>query len=550
MGNTKTRSTRRTRIAIALATITAVLFGTFMVADTASAAGGPKPTVKALGADVVHLSWTAVSGAARYQVRYSTSSTMSSATVVTKVEGADITTSFTNISGLSAKKTYYFQVIGIGSDGVAKSGWGNTSSGAKTFYTYATPTGLAAANIASTWIELSWQPVSGAPGYSIRYYNRTDGGQYVWNQVENFTLHGQDDSDQLRKNTQYWVKVAVQQPPIGTPGSSDYIPKVTMSPFSSEKTITTSNYAIAAPSNLQTSQQAPDSAKVSWDEPADVTGAMKYRVQYSTNANMTSAKSADVDSSVNDVTLSNLSNNTTYYVRVLVVDATTGAQLSDRSAYQIAKTRVPRGTIKGTIHGPSGTDVVAMVYGTGGELVTQATVSGSGTYSASVRPGNYKVFASYVGVRGYTSMWASTDDGGGVPTFAQGTALNVSGAGVTLTAPALTLETGATLAGTVKYGGSGLNGVYVTSLTAQTSAREVEDSAQSPTTAGTDGSYAVKGLSEGAHWVRFAKSGYATLSIWVNVQGKRVTQYRLSSEGPDVRHDLASGATLAVNMSK
>jgi hypothetical protein len=549
----KTLSNRRTRLAIAVIAASSVLFSGVLVAGTAMAAGGPKPTVKALGADVVHLSWTAVSGASSYQVRYSTSSKMSSAKTVTKVDdngdgtATAITKNFTNISGLSAKKTYYFQVIGVDATGKTLSSWGNTSSGAKTFYSYGTPTALAAANIASTWIELAWNPVSGAPGYSIRYYNQTDGARYVWNQVENFTLHGKNDSDNLRKNTKYWLKVAVQQPPIGTPGTSGYTPLVTMSPFSKEITLTTSNYAIAAPSDVQVSKQTPNSFAVSWEAPSGVNSTMKYRVQYSKNANMSGAKNLDVASGSTSATLTGLANNTTYYVRVLVIDAATGAQKSDRSAYQIGKTRVPKGTIKGTVQGPSGSDVVAMVYGTGGEMVAQSDVSSSGAYSVSVRPGAYRVMLSYIGKGGYTSMWASSAKGGGVPVFSQGTSLSVAGAGSTVTAPTVTLAKGASLPGVVKYSGSGLNGVYVTSLTAQTTAREVEDVAQTPTSSGTDGSYAVQGLSDGQHWVRFAKSGYKTVSIWLNVQGAKVTQYRLSTETSPHAY---SGSGLTVNMSK
>lgn len=541
---TSTGPRRVRRLWAALISV-AVLVAGASIATTALAAAGPKPTVKALGADVVKLTWAAQSGAVKYKVRYSTSSKMTSPTVVTQVEGRDITTAFTNVMGLSAKKTYYFQVVGVDSTGKDLHSWGNTSAGAKTFYSYATPTGLAAANIASTWIELSWQPVSGAPGYRVRYYNRTDKAQFVWNQVENFTLHGKDDDDNLRKNTQYWLSVAVQQPPIGTFGTAGYTPLITMSPLSKEITLNTSNYDIPAPSNLAVSEQKPDSVKVSWDSPAGVADGMRYRVQYSTSSSMSGAKSVDVTDT--SVTLTKLANNTTYYVRVLVVDAA-GVQQSDRSAYQIAKTRVPRGNLNGTVRGPSGHDVVAMVYGTGGELVAEADVASNGTYSASVRPGSYKVQLSYLGTEGYTTMWAASGVASGVPVFGSATTVTLGSAGATVAVPTVTLARGATLSGTVRYSGSGLNGVYLTSLTAQTSARETESVTQTPTASGAAGYYILRGLSEGEHWLRFTRPGYKNVSLWIRVADARVTQYSLS--GPSAPTNLPAGQSINVNMSK
>ncbi len=532
------------KLLIAVIAVVVLLVGG-SIAGTALGAAGPKPTVKALGADVVKLSWNAVSKAVKYKVRYSTSSKMTSATTVTQAESKDITTAFTNVSGLSANKTYYFQVVGIDSAGKDLNTWGNTSSGAKTFYSYATPTGVAAANIASTWVELSWQPVSGAPGYKVRYYNATDKARYVWNQVENFTLHGRNDSDNLRKNTKYSISVAVQQPAIGTFGTSAYTPLVTMSPLSKEITLTTSNYAIAAPTNLVASQQQPTSVRMSWDAPSGVTDGMKYRVQYSTSSAMTGAKS--VDTTATAVTLSKLSENTTYYVRVMLIDAA-GAQASDRSAFQIGKTRVSRGTIKGTVTGAPGRDVEAMVYGTGGEMVAQADVASNGSYSVSVRPGSYKVLLSYVGTAGYTSMWAASGKSGGVPVMSQGSSFRVSGAGSSLTAPAVSLAKGASLSGTIKYNGTGLNGVFVTSLSGHTTAREVELVTQTPTSGGGVGFYSLKGLSEGQHWLRFTRSGYKNVSIWIKVSGAVVTQYRVSTQTNPT--NLAAGKALNLNMSK
>ena len=122
---TPVRSRRPSRLWITLTALVVLIAGV-SIAATAVAASGPKPTVKALGADVVKLSWAAITGATKYTVRYLTSSSMSSATTVTKVEDKDITTPFTNVMGRSANKTYYFQVTGYNSSGTALNTWGNT----------------------------------------------------------------------------------------------------------------------------------------------------------------------------------------------------------------------------------------------------------------------------------------------------------------------------------------------------------------------------------------------------------------------------------------
>jgi len=508
--------------------------------EVAQASAGPKPTATALGADVVKLKWSAVSGAASYRVRYSTSSKMSGSTTVSTVDGAPITTAFTNISGLGAKKTYYFQVVGIDASGKQLNSWGNTSKSAKTFYSYGAPSGLAAANIASSWVELSWQPVSGAPGYRVRYYNRTDKARYVWNQVENFTLYGKDTSDHLRRNTAYWLKVAVQQPPIGTPGTEDYKPLITMSPYSKELKLTTSNYDISAPSNLQVSEQTPNTVKVSWDAPPDLAEGYQFRVQYSTSSSMSSSKSTYVPATDNSVTLTGLANNTTYYVRVMVVDAAS-AQKSDRSAYQIAKTRVPRGTITGKVIGPAPGDVEAMVYTTSGELVAESDLDSSGRFSASVRPGSYKVLLTYLGTGDYVSRWVTSAENTTVS--GEATVLSVPSAASTVTAPDTTLVGGAVLSGTVKNsGGSALQTVWVTSLTASTAAREVEEVTQTD----NSGKFTIRGLAEGGHWLRFVKSGYSNTSVWINVHDGSVKEYRVSTSTEPT--SLGSGQPLPVPM--
>lgn len=502
----KASSAPRLRGLLAVIAAMAALIAGTMSADSALGAGiaGPKPTATTLGADVINLKWSAIPNADGYRVKYSTSSKMSSPSYWPSAT-TTVATTFTPVQKLSASKTYYFQVAAFTGD-TQLSNWSSTAS-ATTKYSYATPTGLATANVASTSVELSWVPVSGAPGYVVRFYTPQDGAKYVWTQIENFTLKGINDAG-LRKNTKYWVSVAVQQPAIGSPGAADYTPLITMSRRSKEITVTTSNYDIAAPSNLQASEQTSTTVKVSWDAPPDLPAGHTYKVLYSTSSSMKSAGTAT--SSETSLTLTGLNNNTNYYVRVFVVDPT-GAQKSDRSAYQIAKTRIPRGTITGRVTGAPSGDVVAMVYGTGGELVYQADVKNS-TYTAPVRPGSYRVKLTYLGTSGYTSMWAATDKPDGVPVASQGTVVTVS-TSKTSTAPDLALAKGGTLSGVVKYAGSTMSQVDVTVFTGQTSERETEGMIRT----GSAGTFSIEGLSDGDHWVRFVRSGYKVVSAQITI---------------------------------
>ena len=79
-------------------------------------------------------------------------------------------------------------------------------------------------------------------------------------------------------------------------------------------------------------------------------------------------------------------------------------------------------------------------------------------------------------------------------------------------------------------------------------AREVEAVTQTPTDGGAAGWYSIKGLSDGEHWLRFIRSGYKNVSIWIKVENAVVTQYRVSSQSSPT--DLGAGKTLNVNMTK
>lgn len=281
--------------------------------------------------------------------------------------------------------------------------------------------------------------------------------------------------------------------------------------------------------------------------PSALPAGYSYRVQYALNKNMTSAKSKDTTDT--SVSLTGLTSNTNYYVRVYVVDAA-GKQLSDRSAYQIAKTRIPTGILKGSVTGLSGSqykDVVVSIYGTGGEMVKQVDLASNGSYTALVRPGSYRVKVSYLGSAGLTSAWARSGVAVGSQTRNEGTVYSFSAAGAQTTVASVQLIKGASLTGTVQNkSGTKLSGVDIAVLTAQTSAREIVQVLDSEDSE-SGGGFALTGLGEGYHWVRFVMSGYKNLSVRLLVENSggtlKVTEMMIS----DVTYPVTGNPNLTMS---
>jgi hypothetical protein len=289
---------------------------------------------------------------------------------------------------------------------------------------YGKPGRPAVQNVASTSLELSWQPVSGAPGYRIKYVTGKTTG-YAWSQVENFTLAG------LKKKTKYTISIAVRSPAVGS------TPAKTLSSYSKSTTVTTSNYDVPAPYSLNISNQTSNSATVSWTEPAGFDAAtMKYGVLYSKKSTMSGA--LKVISTTTAAALGGMSSNSQYYVRVYVMNLA-GAQISDRSAYQLVKTLTIRGTITGTVTGAPGRDVQALAFTGGGDLVAQADVANDGTYSLPIRPGGYHILLSYLGTNGYHSAWALVGSPTGTTSRTASTTVYLPGGNQKVPAPSVEL---------------------------------------------------------------------------------------------------------------
>ncbi len=151
------------RRSVAVLAVIALSVGVpLLAAESASAATTPVPaglTQTAATTTSVTMTWSAVAKAPKYRLQVSTSSSMAGATYH-RYTGTTGT-----VTGLRAGKTYYVKVRVITSTGGNLSSY---SSAVKAFTALPTPTGLKVSSTSGDAADLSWAPVTGAPGYRIQ----------------------------------------------------------------------------------------------------------------------------------------------------------------------------------------------------------------------------------------------------------------------------------------------------------------------------------------------------------------------------------------------
>jgi hypothetical protein len=119
-------------------------------------------SVSGISAAAATVSWTAVSGAASYNVQYKTSAAAAFTTVTSSTNSLSIT-------GLVASTVYTYQVQTVCSNGLS-----SALSTASTFTTSAatgciTPSGAAVSGITANSATITWAAVSGAQAYKVQY---------------------------------------------------------------------------------------------------------------------------------------------------------------------------------------------------------------------------------------------------------------------------------------------------------------------------------------------------------------------------------------------
>lgn len=232
-------------------------------------------------------SWNAVNGANSYSIEWkiSTSSTWSSPVTTTNLNY--------NISGLTAGTVYNVRVSATcnGTNSVFATTSFTTLGGGGGGTTCNAPTGLST-NATSTTAAVTWVAVTGASGYSIQWKTSTSA---TWNTAVSSTTNAYSITG-LTTNTAYDVRVATT---CGT----------TTSAFINGTFTTSASGCVSSP-NL-TTLPSPTTALVSWN---NVSGATTYRLEWKLASAINWNNSVDLTTTT--YTISNLTANTAYHVRI------------------------------------------------------------------------------------------------------------------------------------------------------------------------------------------------------------------------------------------
>ncbi|MGN1442561.1 MAG: fibronectin type III domain-containing protein, partial [Acutalibacteraceae bacterium] len=247
------------------------------------------PTASSITDTSVKLTWKAVTGATGYVVeKYLGSGKWGTVKTVT-------TTSYV-VSGLSAKTAYSFRVKAY-KKGTSGTVYGDPSSYIKVTTLIGTPKISASASTYNA-IKVAWTKVAGAAGYSLEQYNGSK-----WVVVKNTTATSYTVS-KLKTNTDYNFRVRAYYK-----SGSKYV----FGNYSAVKVSTAPTYS----SKVAVAKPTSSTLTVSWKA---VTGATAYKVYYSTNNKSWKSVTATKTS----VTLTKLTANTKYYIKVQALKKTAG----------------------------------------------------------------------------------------------------------------------------------------------------------------------------------------------------------------------------------
>jgi prepilin-type N-terminal cleavage/methylation domain-containing protein len=124
----------------------------------------------------INLTFTGISGATSYNVRYATNAAMNSPTTATPI--ASSSTPVTgSVTGLSLGQQYWIQVQPATTSSVG--GWSNIAT--TTTYTLNTPTGNVVANASTpaSALDFTWNTVQNATSYNVQYAPNTCSGTFT-----------------------------------------------------------------------------------------------------------------------------------------------------------------------------------------------------------------------------------------------------------------------------------------------------------------------------------------------------------------------------------
>lgn len=326
-------------------------------APTAPAA--PASVTAVGGANQATITWPAVSGAASYNVYWSTTPGVTT-TSGTKIAGASSPYVKT---GLSAGTTYYFIVTANNSVGESSaSAQASATTNAAPPAVPATPAGVTATGGANQ-VSLSWSAVPGATSYNI-YWATTSG---VTTSGTKITAASSPyvQSGLAASTTYYYIVTAVNA--AGQSVASAQVSAATNAPV---VTIP------AAPAGV-TAAGGANQVSISWSA---VSGATSYNIYYATAPGVTKTSGAKITNASSPYLQTGLAAGTAYYY---VVTAVNSAGEGAASAQASAATNAPPAQTCGTCHAiPPATGEHSFHVGNQG--IGCATCHGSGYSSTAV----------------------------------------------------------------------------------------------------------------------------------------------------------------------
>lgn len=450
----------------------------------------------------VRLTWKSQGTGKTYQVQYASSSTFKSAKTI------EVSTNVAYVNRLAASKTYYFRVRTKGTSSWSPKVTKKTQAYPKTFQGNAVQkaTKISTDDVSGSAIDLTWTTPSGQLAcFRVIVSPAPTTGQPAIQCTTSFTLTG------LKKSTKYGIKIYTVAPASGG------WPAIDITSGTSTIYRTTSSYTLAGPGDLTlVAPQRTNRVSLKWSAPTNPAPAATdaYRVLLATNSSM--SKGAfwyGTTTKDTQLTLTGLPSNKAYYARVVVVNATTLKQRSDRSGYVLAKTLISHGSLTGKVSTSAPVrELVAVAYNSAGEVADQADVQADGSYTLSVRPYSsgttseaYKVRITYIGGGNYFSSWVSTTASPAVNS-AQATGFRVGNESST-TLPPTTIASGRVIDGTVldSRTGRAVSGATVSLLNTNGSRRELIASAYS-----SSGKFSFKGIADGNYVLRASYVGSKT----------------------------------------
>ncbi len=279
-------------------------------------------------------------------------------------------------SGLAPSTAYYYKVYAYNEGG--STGCANTASAVTQAKALDPPTGLQAAAISSSQVQLNWHAVDGALGYRVQYVSNA-GGSYTTPVAlgANVTTYS---FSRLTPSTTYLFRVCA----YNSAGNSEYSDAVAA---------TTQAVPPIAP-RLSATAVSDQQINLSWNV---VSGATSYVLERRNAANGEYEVIGTVDGNVASFSDAKLSSSTTYYYRAAAINS---AGASGYSNVASATTRaklpdVPKG-LKATIVSASQIDLNWQdVDGETGYRVQRATNENGPYYNLATTTANVTYFSNY-----------------------------------------------------------------------------------------------------------------------------------------------------------